>query len=243
MKRKHLLWPLSLLVAYLLIVLPYRPIIFKEGRGVQNPLAHYQFSEKYFDEAEIRAALPQLKNLYGSNKRVSPAYELHFYTALSFYPNLRNAHIHFHSRDLPTSMRAKPANSSLLTHQRQYCIFINDQSTEVVDLSRATFTELTGCIIHELAHIQDYESRSNGGIIWTGLQYLLSQTFKSKLEKKTDRIAAQHGGGYYLYLFTDFVFERAAAAEDYLENKKQNYYTPDQLLQLHQETSQRDGLN
>ncbi|MEO0873069.1 MAG: hypothetical protein AAFY48_00540, partial [Bacteroidota bacterium] len=76
MKRKHLLWPLSLLVAYLLIVLPYRPIIFKEGRGVQNPLAHYQFSEKYFDEAEIRAALPQLKNLYGSNKRVSPAYEL-----------------------------------------------------------------------------------------------------------------------------------------------------------------------
>ncbi|MEL7249252.1 MAG: hypothetical protein AAFO03_12565 [Bacteroidota bacterium] len=242
MKRKHLLWPLSFLVVYLLIVLPYRPVI-DSGPAKENPLLHYQFSEQQFDETEIRAALPSLKALYGSNKIVSPVYELQFYTALSFYPNLRNAHIYFRSRDLPTSMRAKPANSSLLTHQREYCIFINDQSTEVVDLSRATFTELTGCIIHELAHIQDYESMSNGGIIWTGLQYVLSQAFKSQLEKKTDQIAAQHGGGYYLYLFTDFVFERAAAAEGYLENKKQNYYTPEQLLQLHQKTANEEHAN
>ena len=203
MKRKTWFFA-RLVILYLVIIAMYYPAP-RQGPTSANSLEHYRFSMAPFQEEEIRNTLPKLKALYGQNKTVPSKYELQFYAALSFYPELSEAQITVRSSDkISTSMRAKPSSGSLLWWKRHYCIDINDQNTETVNLNNANFTELIGCLIHELAHVKHYEGKRNGTIILSGIRYISSQNFKSKFEKDTDRLAATQGGGHYIYQFADF---------------------------------------
>ena len=234
--KRSIWFGVRLLILYLVMVLMFYPVP-NQGLIAVNALEHYRFSDAPFKLQEVQQALPQLKTLYGQNKTVPSKYELSFYTALSFYPELSKAKISVQSSDkISTTMRAKPSNGCLFWWKRHYHIDINDLSTETVNMSKATFTELTGCFIHELAHIKHYEGQRNGPIILTGIRYISSDTFKAQLEKSTDRLAIQQGGGYYIYQFADFIFNRAEADSSYLQNKIDNYYSPSDLLELYQQS-------
>ncbi len=88
-----------------------------------------------------------------------------------------------------------------------------------------------GVLGHELGHIIDYQNKGTFGIIKTGIGYLFNNT-KSKLEKKVDWIAVNHGLKKELVAYISYILNESNAPENYKNYKKKIYYSPQQLDNL-----------
>lgn len=179
--------------------------------------------------------LEELKNRYGQNKKLPGDFELPCLIALSHYPELADVNIEFVYKKIATTMAARPRLNMLFRKRknREYRIFINTDSARVkgVLLHQVPFNAQVGIIGHELAHIMDYESKSVGRLVKTGIRYL-SKGFRSRMEKETDMAAIKRGFGWQLYSFTDFLFTCKDVPEAYLKYKQKVYYSPEDFLIL-----------
>lgn len=218
-----------------LLVLAFKP---PERAAVCDYRICQPFSQERICEYDVLEREDTLAFHYGRYKLIPNEYRLQILAALSFYPRLTDVKISFVSRKLRTSMAARPTPGSVFTPwSRHYHVYFDDVSESGVDFRKASFEAQVGCVIHELAHVTRYEGQNGYQIIRDGARYVTSQRFRSKYEKGTDRIAAEAGGIYYNYLMSAFILRESAADTEYLEFKAKNYYTPDDLWQMHLEFS------
>lgn len=197
-----------------------------------NPMSRYVNSETPIDSGYVADHLMQMELLYGATVTCPPLYRDKLLAALAFYPELWGTRIKIKRTVLKTSMAARPTSMGLNKNARVYTIFMDDVSEKEVDFRKASYSAQVGCLIHELAHIAHYHSVPNPRLVRDGVSYKTSQRFRSRYEKMTDEIAIAHGGGYYIYQFSRFIFKRAGISDEYREFKESHYYTDDEIYEL-----------
>jgi len=188
--------------------------------------------------------LETLKETYGKNKKYPESLALQIFLALSFYPELKEVDIEFKKAIINCSLQARPKYFSLFSSRanRKYIILINDDEENPVHPSKSAFQAQVGFFSHELAHISDYENLTKGQLISTAWNYYFDPEFKKEMEQKTDLIAIERGAGYLKYHASCFVFYESNASEEYIENKKKFYFTPEQILEKTNEAATELGL-
>ncbi|MEY4926506.1 MAG: hypothetical protein RI894_942 [Bacteroidota bacterium] len=185
-----------------------------------------------FQRAIFQDSLWQYMARYGKNKRFIESLTLQTLIALSYYPELRDVSIRFKFKNIKTTMQARPTTTSILNakKKRVYTIFIDKKiiNRRGVNIMTAPFNAQIGILGHELAHISDYESCSNVGILRFGFDYL-DKRKKKNIEHYTDLITVAHGLGWQLYDWSNFVFEDSGADEKYLKFKAKYYLKPKEI--------------
>lgn len=198
-------------------------------------IAQISFPSKSIDKELFDQQIEELKLKFGHHKKLPAGFELPCLIALSRYPELAHVKIEFVFKKIATTMAARPCSNVLFRKggNRDYRIFINTDAEKIkgVLLHQVPFNAQVGIIGHELAHILDYESKSAGGLVVTGIRYV-SKKFRSRMEKETDQIAIQRGFGWQLYAFTDYLFTCKEVPASYLEYKKKVYYCPKDFLNM-----------
>lgn len=176
--------------------------------------------------------LDSLKNLYGKNKQIPPAYERQVLIALSHYPELAETHIRFEESPINTTLNVRPAINSLLfdnQKNREYIIRINDQLKDsTINISQVPFEAQIGLFGHEFAHIVDYSHQNVWGMFSRLISYL-SKEKKQAYEKQTDRVAITHGLGLQLHEWSHFVLFQSNAKVAYKSFKKFMYLQPQEI--------------
>lgn len=187
---------------------------------------------KYY-ETLTQADLEKLRVEYGNNKEYPLEYEQQFLLALSHYPELKDVIIELKYSKERTTMACRPKISSLFSETRRYYILINNKEDfDGILLEDVPFNAQIGVIGHELAHVVDFENKTLGGVVKTGLGYL-KDNYKRKLEHQIDSMTAAHGLGWQLYEWASFsMFESPFATQTYKDFKKRIYMTPDQIMEL-----------
>ena len=98
-------------------------------------------------------------------------------------------------------------------------------------LSKIPFNAQVGVIGHELAHVVDYENKRKIGIISTGVGYLFTD-YKQNLENEIDKITIEHGLGWQIYDFADYILNWSGASEEYKHYKEKIYFSHIELLNI-----------
>lgn len=188
-------------------------------------------SASVFASGSMESGLPEYKMKYGKGKRIPEAIELPALIALSFYPELANTNIQFEYKTIKTTMSARPKWNCLVNNKRNYIIYINNDTerTGGVSVNELSLNAQVGILAHELAHIADYESRSDLSLMRVGIYYKIFKHYHRKMERATDEIAIRHGLGEQLYDFSDYVLNHSNASPQYKEFKKKFYLTPDEI--------------
>ncbi len=188
-------------------------------------------NKKIYFQNEYKDSLDYLRDKYAKNKILIPDYELPSLISLSHYPELMNIDIEFKYASIQTTMSCVPYQDfSLRNNDRSYVISINNNPHfKGVLLKDVPFNAQVGVICHELAHIVDYEDRNIFGLIQRGIEYL-SEKNKESFEKEIDRITIEHGLGWQLHDWADYVLHRSNATDEYKAFKKRVYLEPSEIL-------------
>ena len=128
-----------------------------------------------------------LKNIYGNNKELLNEFELQTLVALSYYPELLNAHIRFKYSTINSTAQTTVTLISIFKKiNKQYIIYINDDILKTGFLLKTVpFNAQVAVIAHELAHVADFKRRSFFDMVWWGLSYLIVKQ-RTKIEIRTD---------------------------------------------------------
>jgi len=197
-----------------------------------------------FLTSQISASLAPLNEInktfllenYGKNKEISEQYELSILVALSKYPELSNTSILFKEKSLSTTMVARPKLNFIFLPKKkhEYNIISNNKETKKggLLLQNFSFEGQVGIIGHELGHIVDYKEKNDLQIIFTGIGYVLSKSYKIMLENKVDKITIKHGLGQELYISQFFIWNNPNISEKYKKKKEKFYYSPEEILNL-----------
>lgn len=187
---------------------------------------------RVFDQAVYRDSLWQYTARYGKNKRFISTLQLQSLIALAYYPELYGVKIRFKLKNIKTTMQARPTTTFIFNSKkkRTYTIFIdktviNKRGINILD---APFNAQIGILGHELAHIADYESCSNAGLLRFGVDYL-DKKKKKNIEHYTDLLTIAHGLGWQLHDWAQFIFEDSGADPAYLRFKAKFYLKPDEI--------------
>ena len=174
-----------------------------------------------------------LETIYGEGKIFIPEYELQSLIALSFYPELQHTKIKFQLADKESTAKTTVTFLSILnTSDKHFIIYINNNKTRTgLTLKDAPFNAQVGAIGHELAHVADFKTKNLLQMGLWGIKYL-SRKLKIQIENKTDKSTIQHGLGWQLYDFVDFVLNRSTATEAYKNFKRKNYLSLDEIRNL-----------
>ncbi len=223
---------LGFFMALLLATSPISAKIAASDDGCCTQKTVLPSAPRVFQQAIYRDSLWKYMARYGKNKRFIEALELQTLIALSYYPELVGVHIRFKLMNIKTTMQARPTTTSILnaSKKRVYIIFIDKKivNRRGVNILSAPFNAQIGIIGHELAHISDYESCSNIGILKFGFDYL-DKKKKKNIEHYTDLITVAHGLGWQLYDWASFVFDDSGADEKYLKFKAKYYLKPEDI--------------
>lgn len=172
------------------------------------------------------------------NKQIPAAIEKNVLTALSFYPELKNARIHFiFKKNIKSSvMQAQPVFTSLLQKRknRRYRINISAHFkliTTDMPIMEIPDTVFIGWIAHELGHILDYEAKTNLQIISFGYRYLFYPSFVKHAEMVADSFAVERGLGYYIVATKRFILDHAELPQTYKDKIKRLYLSPDVIVE------------
>ena len=179
--------------------------------------------------------IDSLKNIYGNNKDLLKEFELQTLIALSYYPELLNAHIRFKYSTINSTAQTTVTFISIFKKiNKQYIIYINDDILKTGFLLKTVpFNAQVAVIGHELAHVADFKKRSFFGMVWWGLSYLIVKQ-RTKIELRTDKSAIEHGLGLPLYYWADFVLHHSTANKRYKKIKETKYMQPNEILQYMQ---------
>ncbi|MFO8055287.1 MAG: hypothetical protein R6U19_09035 [Bacteroidales bacterium] len=187
--------------------------------------------KRHFSREDYTKHLDSLRDEFGINKEIHEEYELETLLALSYFPELKDIHIIFKPRYIKTTMAAIPRIDAIFSSRtkRTYHIFINKfiEDSSSLNFDSVPFNARIGLIGHELGHIIDYQEKSSVRIMANGLAYVFNSSFRKTLEAKVDQITIEHGLGWQLYDFVNFLYNEAAVEKKYLHFKILNYPKPD----------------
>jgi hypothetical protein len=175
---------------------------------------------------------------YGRNKTIPAIIEKNVLTALSFYPELQDAVIHFVFKQRINSsvMQAQPVFGSLLRSRTSRAYRINISAMfrlthTAVPIHQLPDEIMIGWIGHELGHIMDYEHRSNLGLVGFGLGYITSPAYVRKAEQRADWYAVQRGLGSYLIATKRFILDHAELPQAYKDKIARLYVSPEVITE------------
>lgn len=146
---------------------------------------------------------------YASKKKIPDAIKMQVLTALSFYPELKEAKVVFRLKKRKTPLTSRPRISNIFKKKknRTYVITISTETSErlaPILFQNLPYNAQVGVIGHELGHIAEYSTKNSFQILGLSVK-ILSSKFVDTFEFNTDRIAIEHGLGYQLYDWSAFV--------------------------------------
>jgi len=157
-----------------------------------------------------------------------------FLWGIKAYPELHDVTITIKYKNIRSAGVARPTLGSLLRTKsnRKYKIFVNQDERF---LGNAIFDKLPhnakiGLIAHELAHILEYSKKSSLSLIGNGFLYILSKSYRTHYEGKTDDIVINRGFGWQIYDFTNYIMNYSTASKKYKKLKDRHYKSPEDLL-------------
>jgi len=116
-------------------------------------------------------------------------------------------------------------------NSRRYKIIINTSREDIgMNYEDLTFNSLVGWLGHELAHITDYNKKSNGQLLEFITNYLFSKKHVKHTENCADKEAVKRGLGYALYEGVHYLFKNPKILKKYKERNKEYYLSPDEIL-------------
>jgi len=183
----------------------------------------------------IQTELREMLREYGLLKEVPEELQATFYTALKYYPELKDVRIVVKYKNIKTTMQCAPRWDFFLhkIENRTYVISVDEEvkNDYGVLFSQLPLNAQIGVFGHELAHVIDYQTRNTFEIALFGIHYLQVDK-KKKIENSIDLIAIQKGLGYQINDFSKYVFEDSDASFDYLKYKRKFYFRPSQIRKL-----------
>lgn len=184
---------------------------------------------RLYDEIKWAEKKDSLANAV-TNKEVLPAYELETYMALMHYPELKDIKIVIKSKDLNSTMVARPKGLNVFRRKghRKYIIYINNTPSVKVPVDSVSFNAKIGVIGHELGHVLDYDNKSSLRIIANGFGYA-SKKFRAKFERATDQRTIDHGLGWQCRDWSYYVYHYKNTPPEYLEYKKKVYMSWEEI--------------
>jgi len=201
---------------------------------------HFAYSQnshiRFIDSSVVALQLDSLKREFPLIENAPPQYELAIYTALSYYPELKDNKIKFKEKKIKTTLNARPTLRSLLykrKKRRVYVVRINNlfDQKEIITLDKVNFNAKIGVIGHEFAHFLDYSNRNFFRVVDRGIDYLTTRR-KAKFEKEIDELTIKRGLGWQCYEWSCFVHHESDATPEYLEFKRLIYLGPDEILSI-----------
>ncbi|SDF21862.1 hypothetical protein SAMN05421636_1211 [Pricia antarctica] len=146
---------------------------------------------------------------FTTNKKIPKAIQSQALRALSFYSELKTSHIIFRFRKRITPLSSKPQVLSTFKKRknRKYVITISTKSNKKLDpilFFNLPYNAQIGVLGHELAHISEYDTMNTAQLI-TLIFKLLNSKYTDQFEFNTDLIGINHGLGYQLYDWSQYV--------------------------------------
>jgi hypothetical protein len=189
-----------------------------------------QYDLVYYTREMFEGKIDELRKKHGWGKLIEDEYELPVLVALSHYPELDKLPIEFISVPLTSTMMAQPRSKTMFDgRNRTYIVFLNSckECTGFLP-SELSFNQLVGVLGHELGHISYYSGRTGVQLLIDGFGYYFKQ-YRRDFEAGTDMMTLDHGLGWQLLDFTDFIMNKAQLSPQY-EKKKQRIYLTDKDL-------------
>ncbi|MFB6317777.1 hypothetical protein [Saccharicrinis sp. FJH54] len=188
---------------------------------------------KYIDSCNYVQKIDSLKTEFQDVSGIPDRYSTAFYTALSYYPELRNSHIRVKTGNIKTTLSMRPTIWSVIfksKHNRDYILRINkDNKFGNIILRDVNYQAAVGLFGHELAHILDFRSVGAGGILKRAVWYL-SEDKRIFYEHQIDMMTIDQGLGWQLYEWSRFVQNTPKATPKYKKLKARRYLKPPQIL-------------
>lgn len=202
------------------------------------PASEFSKPVKSYSQEVSPEHFDSLRRAFGYKKQLPEGYELQALYALRHYPELRETPIRFYRTDSDISLLSQPNFKSLLLpwRSRSYNVIIDtvkieDNSWKEPTLLRnIPFNGQVGVLGHELAHIIAYRDKRGLELVWMGLKYLLSPSYREELENATDRRTIEHGLGYQL-----LVWSQSTRLTKTREGKGRLYLSPVQIRGIMEE--------
>jgi hypothetical protein len=173
------------------------------------------------------------------NKTIPESIKAEALTALSYYPELKDAEIIFRFKDhiKKSTMQAQPTWSSFFKGKknRGYIILISRKiqiEQEEFSINDIPSDVLIGWLGHELGHVMDYRDRSTLGMLIFGIKYLYSGSHIQEVERAADTYAIAHGMGDYILETKNFILDHAHISEKYKERLRRLYMSPEEVMHL-----------
>lgn len=190
--------------------------------------------QQKFKETELLLQKDSLVQVFGKNKKIPEEYLPAFYAAVQYYPELQNTRIKFKSKNLKSTMAARPAFGSMLRSKknRKYVVYVNTKTNNGNPLySDFTFNAKVGLIGHELAHIFHYTETGFFPLVKEGIKYR-KESYKATYERATDSITIVRGLGWQVYDFTSQLHALPSVPDWYKAYKLRVYFSPKAVLAL-----------
>ncbi len=183
-----------------------------------------------------------LKIKYGQNKQLLKEYELQTLIALSYYPELSDENIRFVYDAINSTAQTTVTLGSIFKRlNKHYIIIINNDIRKTgVLLSDAPFDAQVALIAHELAHVTDFDDRGFFDMVWWGLSYLVVKQ-RIRIEIKADVITIDHGLGWQLLSWTDFILNHSTANRRYLKMKRSKYLSTSEIIRFTKKYESKDS--
>jgi len=190
-----------------------------------------QLDSTYYTNENSVVQLDELRAQYGNHKTMPAAYELSILVALSHYPELINTSIDFIESPIHSTMAARPRSQGLLEgRDRSYIVYINNCKENTGFLpSELSFNQLTGVMGHELAHVCYYTGRTAFDLFLDGMGYYLKD-YRKSLEAGTDMITIDHGLGWQLLDFCEYILNSKNLSLAYEKKRRTTYLGSQDLL-------------
>lgn len=186
----------------------------------------------------MNGQVPQELLQFGHNKRIPADIEKNVLTALSFFPELIHTRINFIFKEKIKSsiMQAQPVFGTLLRQRkkRRYRINISREFKLIssqMPILQIPDTVMIGWIGHELGHILDYESKTNGGLVSFGYNYYFHDAFVRRAEMMADSLAVERGMGHYIVATKRFILDHADLPQAYKNKISRLYLSPDMIVE------------
>lgn len=180
---------------------------------------------------------PELQ-VFAAHKTIPKELEANVLKALSFYPELKEAHIDFilKSNIKNSVMQAQPVFRTLLRSKKNRRYRINISSWFKLVSTQMPIQEIPaevmiGWVGHELGHILDYEGKTNGQLVSFGYQYYLSSKYVKKAEMIADTLAVERGMGKYIIATKRFILDHAELPQAYKDKIARLYLSPDVIVE------------
>ncbi|MBK6264434.1 hypothetical protein JKA74_05245 [Marivirga sp. S37H4] len=117
--------------------------------------------------------------------------------------------------------------TGIKSYQIKLGVYVRDSDTlAIADLPEDV---LTGWFAHELGHLVDYEPFSNFKMVFYGLRYYISTSFRKKVEHAADYIAVDYGFHEEIIATKQYILEHDLLEESYKAQIRRYYLSIDDI--------------